>query len=57
MAKKEKRIVLKGDEEVELTIDTKESTKAKKIFKGKDKDGHEIKHIEMNMMIRDKEAK
>lgn len=55
MAKKIK--LKKKDEEVELALDEKASTKAKKIYKGRDSKGRSIKHIELDMQPKDKEAK
>lgn len=53
----EKLKVKKGEEEIELSLDETESTKAKKIFKGTDSYGNPIKHISLDMQPKNKEEK
>ena len=53
----EKIKIKRGEEEIELTLDEEESTKAKKVYKGKDLMGKDIKHTEIDMMVKDKDAK
>lgn len=53
-----KKIKIKrGKEEIELTLDEEKSTRGKKVYRGKDSKGKDIKHIEIDMMVRDKDAK
>ncbi len=48
--------VLRGKKEIELELDEEESTKAKKVYKGRYK-RKKIKHIELDMQPKNKEAK
>ena len=46
-----------GDESLTLTLDSKQSTKAKKIYKGKNAKGKEIKYIELDMQPKNKDER
>jgi len=46
-----------GDETITLALDEDESTKAKKVYKGKNSKGEIIKRVELDMQPKNKNAK
>jgi len=46
-----------GNETLMLTFDPKQSTKAKKVYKGKNTKGKQIKYIELDMQPKNKDER
>lgn len=44
-------------EDIDLTLDDAQSTKAKKVYTGTDSKGKPVKHIEMDMQPKNKDEK